>query len=171
MEEDDTPGRVSLRSFNLGDVEHFMTWAGDDHVTQFLAWDTYTSSDDARKFLESVAMPHPWFKAICLNGVPIGSLTLTQGSGLNCCRAELGYVLRKAHWGKGFTTQAVKLALVQGFKELEIERIEAHVYPENKASQKVLVKAGLVQEGLLRKYKLTKGIVHDCLIYSYLKTS
>ncbi|MCO5587950.1 hypothetical protein L7F22_041903 [Adiantum nelumboides] len=131
----------------------------------------HTSTDDGKKFLESVAIPHPWFKAICLNGVPIGSLTLTQGSGLDCCRAELGYVLRKAHWGKGFTTQAVKLALVQGFKELEIQRVEAFVYPENKASQKVLLKAGFVEEGLLRKYKFVKGTVRDYLVLSYLKSS
>ncbi|MCO5581169.1 hypothetical protein L7F22_035047 [Adiantum nelumboides] len=170
MQEVFTTGEVSLRSFELSDIEHFMTWAGDDNVTQHLAWDTYTSKDNGKKFLESMAIPHPWFKAICFNGVPIGSLTLTQGSGLDCCRAELGYVLQKAHWGKGLITQAVKLALMQGFKELEIQRVEAFVHPENKASQKVLLKAGFVQEGLLRKYKFIKGTVRDCLVFSYLKS-
>eukprot|EP00250_Pteridium_aquilinum_P005253 c15377_g1_i1 orf=112-624(+) len=166
-----TSGEVSLRSFHASDAEDFMSWAGDDDVTRFTMWDTYTSIDKAKDFLETVAIPSPWFKAICLDGVPIGSLSLNQGTGADCCRAELGYVLRKKHWGKGFTTEAVKLALVQGFKELDIERIEAFVFPDNKASQKVLQKAGFVQEAVLRKYRFAKGIVHDCLVFSYIKSS
>lgn len=169
--EENALGDVTLRDLHVSDVEEFMTWAGDDDVTGFTSWATYTSIEKAKEFIETVATPHPWFKAICLNGVPIGSLTLSQGNGVDCCRAELGYVLRKKHWGKGFTTQAVRLALVQAFKELDIERIEAFVHPENKASQKVLLKAGFVHEALLRKYRFVKGSFRDCIIFSYIKPS
>lgn len=153
----------------MTDVEYFMDWAGDDDVTRFTTWDSYTSLEVAKEFLRTVAIPHPWFKAICVDGVPIGSVTLNQGTGVNCCRAELGYVIGRKYWGKGFTTQAVKLALCLGFQELQIHRIEALVYPENKASQRVLEKVGFVQEATLRKYIYAKGKVRDCIMFGYVR--
>lgn len=167
--EERVSAEVTLRTFDVTDAEYFMNWAGDDDVTRFTTWDTYVSMEKAKEFITTVAIPHPWFKAICVNGIPIGSVTLSQGTSVNCCRAELGYVIGREHWGKGFTTQAVKLALFQGFEDLEIQRIEALVYPENKASQKVLEKAGFVQEAVLRKYLYVKGKVRDCVMFSYIK--
>lgn len=168
MEEHASP-KITLRKFSMSDAEYFMDWAGDDDVTRFTTWDTYVSIEKAKEFITTVAIPHPWFKAICVDGMPIGSLTLNQGTGVNCCRAELGYVIGKKYWGKGYTTKAVKLALSLGFDELKIHRIESVVYPENRASQRVLEKAGFVREAVLRKYIYAKGRVRDCIMFSYVK--
>ena len=158
--------RVSIRNFSRQDDAHFYVWASDPEVTKVMTWDTYMSRDEVLRFLTEVAEPHPWFKAICLDGIPIGSITLTPGKGLYACKAELGFVLARSHWGKGITTLAVKNALKAGFSELGVHRIEAFVDPENKPSQKVLIKAGLTCEGLLKKCILFKGSVRDRYIYS-----
>ena len=41
---------------------------------------------------------------------------------------------------------------------------------ENKASQRVLEKAGFLREGVLRKYTYLKGVVKDLVLYSFLST-
>jgi RimJ/RimL family protein N-acetyltransferase len=161
--------KISLRNLSSLDVDYFYTWAGDPEVAKTMTWEAYTSISEAEKFLNEIVVKHPWFKAICLDGKPVGSMTLTQGKGNLSCKAELGYVIAKDYWNKGIATAAVKQALKTGFIDLGIQRIEALVDPNNYASQKVLVKAGMEREGLLKKYMLFKGVLSDRYIYSITK--
>lgn len=157
---------IFLKPFTIHDLKDFMEWATDDLVTQHLTWNSYTNFKQAQDFFESVVSKHSWFKAISLNEKVIGSITLTQGSGIYACKAELGYVLARNYWGQGFATQAVKLAVIQGFNELSIKRIEAFVEPLNVASQKVLEKNNFFIEGFLKKHVLKKGVIKDHYIYA-----
>jgi [ribosomal protein S5]-alanine N-acetyltransferase len=63
----------------------------------------------------------------------------------------IGYTLDKSHNGKGYTTEAVRLLVDFGFKELKLHRIEAGVMPHNLGSIRVLEKAGFHKEGIARK--------------------
>lgn len=74
--------RMSLRNLNRDDLEPFYTWAGDPEVAKTMTWEAYTSKEDALKFLKEVAERHPWLKAICVDGIPVGSITLTLGKEL-----------------------------------------------------------------------------------------
>lgn len=56
---------------------------------------------------------------------------------------EVGYLLTRAHWGKGYTTEAAIASLKYGFTELKLDAIIGIVHPKNIASQKVLKKSGL----------------------------
>jgi [ribosomal protein S5]-alanine N-acetyltransferase len=161
--------KISFKKLSSEDLEYFYVWASDPEVTKSMTWEAYTSKSEAEKFLKEVAENHPWFKAICFEGIPVGSITLTPGKDCSSCKAELGYVLAKAYWGRGITTAAVKQAIEIGFKDLEIQRIEAFVDPENIASQKVLTKSGMNCEGLLKNYTIFKSCVRDRYIYSKIK--
>lgn len=157
---------VSLRPLRATDLDAFLTWAGDPEVTKSLRWDHYTDRRVAEKFLIEIAEKHPWFMAICVEGIPVGAITLDKGSGEDACRAELGYVLARAHWGKGIATEAVRLAIERGFSDLSIQRIEAFVDPDNMGSIRVLEKAGLTCEGLLQNYSLHRGRLRDRYLYA-----
>ncbi|CAN1167997.1 Uncharacterized N-acetyltransferase YoaA [Linum perenne] len=50
-------------------------------------------------------------------------------------------------------------------QELELDRVEGLVFLENKASQKVLEKAGFEKEGILKKYFFVKGQSIDIVVY------
>ncbi len=162
-------GIITLRPLRSTDVDAFLTWGSDPEVTQSLFWDPHTDREAAREFLKKVAEPHPWFMAICLDGEPVGAITLDKGSGRAGNRAELGYVLAKKHWGKGIVTQATRMALLRGFEDLGVERIEAWVDPENKGSIKVLESSDMKCEGLLKKYVVHRGQTKDRLIYAKTK--
>ena len=161
-------GHVQLRNFCLADLDDLYEWASDEEVTKFMTWEAFKSKEQLREYMVKVVIPHPWFKAVCLNGKPIGHVMLKQGTGIHSCRAEMGYAIARKYWSRGFTTQAVKAALKLGFIELPgLKRIEALVLPDNIASARVLEKAGFIKEVFLGKYVHLKGSVRDCLLFSY----
>ncbi len=161
---------VTLRKLDREDLKHFYVWASDPEVAKTKACEAITSLDEAEKFLIEVAEKHPYFKTICLDDLPIGSVTLLPVKEPRVCKAELGYVLSRAYWGKGIATRAVQMVLESGFEELGVNRIEAFVEPSNLASQKVLAKAGMTCEGLLKNHVFYKGSIRDRFIYSKSKT-
>ncbi|CAL9210416.1 unnamed protein product [Musa hybrid cultivar] len=162
---------ITLRRFDLSDLDDYMVWASDDRVTAFCRWDSYTDKEDLRRYMRETVLPHPWFRAICLGGRPIGALSVELGAGCDRCKGELGYVLATAHWGRGYATAAVKMAVRSVFQEVEgLERVEALVDVDNKGSQRVLEKAGFVREGVLRKSMVSKGRTRDLVMFSFIST-
>lgn len=165
------PSRISLRPFKLSDLDDFLLWASDDRVTRFLRWATITSREEALAYLEEVAIPHPWRRSICLDDRSIGYISIKPESGDDRCRARIGYALAAEYWGQGMATVALKMAVSKVFDEItDLVRLHALVELENKASQRVLEKAGFVKEGLLRKYGFCKGEIRDMFVYSFLST-
>ncbi|PON80029.1 FkbH domain containing protein [Parasponia andersonii] len=153
---------ISLRPLDLSDIDAFMVWATDKVVTRFCTWEPHTSKEEGMRFIMDKVIPHPWFRAICLDDTPIGAISVTANSGNDRCRGELGYVLGSKYWGKGIATKAVKMVAETIFKEWpHLERLEALVDVENVGSQRVLEKIGFQREGILRKYFLLKGRTRD----------
>jgi len=72
-------------------------------------------------------------------------------------KAEIGYWLAEAYWGRGITTEAVKLVVKYCFNRLKLRRLYAYVFPRNQASLRVLFKAGFKKEGLLKKNVVKNG--------------
>ncbi|GAB6109527.1 GNAT family N-acetyltransferase [Fusibacter bizertensis] len=81
-----------------------------------------------------------------------------------------GYTINRHYWGRGFATKYTKMVLDFLINEVEINRVQAFVMPENVSSQKVLEKCGFVKEGIIRQghFWKDKGIV-DLIMYSILK--
>ncbi|XP_031395276.1 uncharacterized protein LOC116206631 [Punica granatum] len=162
---------VTLRPLTLDDVDDMMVWASDGEVARFCSWEPYQSQDALADYVRNVVLPHPWIRAICLRGRPIGAISVTENTGGDRCRGELGYVLASRYWGKGIVTKAVELAVASVFRERpELERVEALVDVDNVASQRVLAKAGFTREGVLRKYCVLKGRTRDMVMFSLLST-
>ncbi|GLT99620.1 hypothetical protein SLE2022_170470 [Rubroshorea leprosula] len=168
---DEELAEISLRPLDLSDIDDFMVWTSDEKVARFCTWDPYTSKEEGMNFIKNVVIPHPWFRAICLNNRPIGAISVMAFSGTNKCRGELGYALGSKYWGKGIATQAVKLVVGSIFRDWpHLERLEALVVVENIGSQRVLEKAGFTREGVLRKYVVLKGRTRDLVMFSLLST-
>ena len=77
---------------------------------------------------------------------------------------ELGYVIHPAHHGKGYATEALRLAIRalfhRGFRE-----VTAGAFAENPASLRVMEKAGMVRLSKTDKIEY-RGKVHQCIYYS-----
>ncbi|KAL9232675.1 hypothetical protein vseg_007757 [Gypsophila vaccaria] len=162
---------LSLRQIDpVNDVDDFMVWACDEHVSQFCTWYPCTSKEQTIEYINDKVINHPYFKLICLNNRAIGYVLVTFNEGNDKCRAEIGYVLAARYWGRGIATWAVDMLVSMIFEErLELERVEAFVDVENIASHKVLEKVGFLREGVLRKHYIMKGRARDFVIFSLLR--
>ena len=77
---------------------------------------------------------------------------LVQGDAIPEGDIEIGYILKRSAWGKGYATEACRRLLRFAFEESPLEEIVATIDPENAASRHVLEKSGLRQFGLIRAY-------------------
>jgi RimJ/RimL family protein N-acetyltransferase len=80
-------------------------------------------------------------------------------------RGDMAYWLDPEHWGQGFTTEAARRIVRFGFESLGLHRIHAQCIRSNTASARVMEKAGLHYEALLRESALKDGIYVDVAVY------
>ena len=99
----------------------------------------------------------------------IGHIALYSIKRLPYSSGFVGYAMDEAYVGKGIVTEAVELIIHFAFEEVGLHRVEAYVAPENKASIRVLEKAGFQQEGLLRKLLYINGKWVDHYMYARLE--
>jgi ribosomal-protein-alanine N-acetyltransferase len=84
-------------------------------------------------------------------------------------RAEVAYVLARPYWGQGLMPEALRAVLAFGFERVGLNRIEATCEPANRRSARVLEKAGLRCEGLLRDYLFDTGAFLDLQLWAVLR--
>ncbi len=168
--------RLKLRRFNIDDAESmFDNWASDDEVTRFLTWPTHKTIDGSK-----------WFINFCLDGYKelsfynwaielkdthelIGNISVVDvieetGS------MELGWVIGRKYWGKGYMPEAAECVMDVLFGEVGANCIFAKHDVNNPKSGRVMQKIGMKFEGIIRQCnKNNQGIV-DCARYSILKS-
>lgn len=91
----------------------------------------------------------------------LGSVSLSNLVRFSFQSCFLGYKLDEKNQRRGYMTEAVCAVTDFAFGELGLHRVEANVMPRNKASLRVLEKAGYREEGLARKYLKINGVWED----------
>jgi RimJ/RimL family protein N-acetyltransferase len=98
----------------------------------------------------------------------VGTCTLASLSAEHR-RAEVGYALAHAAWGRGYLAEALPALLAFAFDTLGLHRIEADVDPRNAPSLRALERVGFRREGLLRERYHLAGEVQDAVVYGLLR--
>jgi len=83
--------------------------------------------------------------------------------------AVIGYCMHPKYRGRGITTKAVKLMTEYAFRKYKLKRISGWCRTFNKASARVLEKAGYTLEGIMRKNKFKDGKYLDDMIWAKVK--
>lgn len=65
--------------------------------------------------------------------------------------AEIGYWVGKPYWGNGYATEATRRLIEFCFSELQLNRVQASYFVGNRASRRVMEKAGMRYEATLRQ--------------------
>jgi len=149
--------RLLIRPFTLDDVEAMHVLYTDPEVMRFipapLSVDLEASQrrvqrhiDFQKKFGGAL-----WAVIEKESGLVIGDCGVFpfEGKGPDF---EIGYHLRRDRWGKGLATEAASACLQFGFTELKLPQIVAVTFPENLPSRRVLIKIGMIEEGMARAY-------------------
>jgi len=82
---------------------------------------------------------------------------------------EIGYGIIPGERGKGYGSEAVQIMVDYLFLSKDVARVQAVANVGNRASQRVLEKAGFVKEGTLRKVGRARGEPTDACIYGILR--
>ncbi|MCG8698501.1 MAG: GNAT family N-acetyltransferase [Bacteroidales bacterium] len=82
---------------------------------------------------------------------------------------EIFYKLNPKYWGKGYGTEISKHLIHVGFKDFDLQKVEAGVATENIRSIRVLEKSGMTREGLRRKILPIRGEWLDNYHYAIVK--
>ena len=167
--------RLILRPLSFADDAAIYAYASDPEVTKFVSFDTARSIEDTRIFLNTALENYskgidPASLAITLKkeNKLIGGIGWLNWSDLHK-RIEIGYVLARPEWNKGYVSEAVIAFIGYSFTNSDLIRIEARCVRENAASAKVMEKAGMSYEGTLRKHQFFKGEQCDMKIYSVIR--
>ena len=83
--------------------------------------------------------------------------------------AEIGYLLGRVHWGKGYSFEAMTAYIDLSFPTLNLRRLEATVDVRNVASNALLQPLGFTIEGVLRERWLAAGELQDSNLHALLK--
>jgi ribosomal-protein-alanine N-acetyltransferase len=167
--------RLFLRPIAMADAGSiYGTYARDPDVTRFLIWRPARTRDDIEAYIRSClnTLPHR-ARTYVLQGrkdsVIRGGLDLRQPERH---RLEFGYVLARPWWGQGLMTEALTEIVRWGLSQPTIFRISAVCDIDNVASARVMEKAGLMREGLLRRYLIHPAISsepRDCYSYAVVR--
>jgi RimJ/RimL family protein N-acetyltransferase len=153
--------RLRLRAFRLADAAAVQRLAGDRQVAEGTLLPHPYEGGTARAWIWDQALAYAAGNSIDFAIERTEDAVLAGAIGLEIDRAgacaKLGYWLGRAHWGRGYATEAVQAVLGYGFAVLELERIWAPRFRWNGASARVLEKAGLAQEGSRREYVAARG--------------
>lgn len=76
-----------------------------------------------------------------------GLLLLEEGP-----EVEIAYALRRRSWGHGYATEVARGVIEYGCGRLGLPRLVGLAYPANLASQRVLLKAGMIHRGRRQAY-------------------
>ncbi|MBI3975534.1 MAG: GNAT family N-acetyltransferase [Armatimonadetes bacterium] len=166
--------RLLLRKLILEDVPDVFAYASDPEVARFTTWEAHQTIDDSRRFLEWVAEQYVTFQVAPWGVVHKGGRRIIGTCGYmwwrpGHARAEIAYAIGRNYWNQGLTTEAVREVIRFGFERMRLNRIEARCMVENVASERVMQKAGMTFEGVLREQMYVKGRYDDLKLYSILK--
>ena len=165
--------RLILRKFTMDDVNDvFKNYGSDPNVTKYLSWKTHESIEDAKVSVEyfmSSYKDNGYHWAVVLKDINevIGDIKVhTIDKRNNIC--EIGYQYGSKFWGNGYATEALKIVIEFLFNECEFHLIEARHRSSNPASGKVMEKAGMTKDVVLknRRYNKYTDSYEDLVIYS-----
>ena len=165
--------KAELRKWSLADkkeLKELCNAVGRTYLSNRLP-NPYTE-DDADWWLNMVAKSEGidgTFRAVVLDGKVIGSISVERKADIYRLDGELGYMLLKDYWNRGLMSQAVGQVCEIAINELGLNRITANVFHPNLASQRILLKNGFIQEGVMRKAVIKGSNIYDILIYGLLK--
>lgn len=158
-----------LRAFKLEDVNDFYLYAKVDGVGQMAGWEPHTSIEESLEIIHEFIKNKNTF-AILKDNIVIGSIGIETYDEERypefneLLGVELGYVLSKEYWGKGYMVEAVKKVISYLFLNEGIDIILCGNFIENLQSKRVKEKCGfkayttticLTQTGLIKESEIS----------------
>ena len=167
-----TTARLHLRLPVLDDAPTlFARYTQDPEVARYMVWRPHTSVVEAERFLQRCAAVwadntgFPFVIERLADGLLLGMIEFR----VDDFKAEFGYVLARDAWGAGYMSEALTCLVDWVLAQPTIYRAAAFHDVDNPASGRVMAKAGMAYEGLLRRFSIHPNVSdapRDCHVYA-----
>ena len=152
----------------------FEQYAREPKVTKYLTWQPHKSIKETERYVYRCISV--WVNSSAFPYVLIRKEDTQLIGMIEICidkyKVDLGYVLAKSEWGKGFMSEALKVITNWALSQDAICRIWAVCDVENIASTKVMEKIGMEKKGKLSRWLIHPNISkepRDCYCYAMSK--
>ena len=139
--------RLALREFVPDDLDFLASMLADPDVSHH--YDRRFSREAADQWLQrQIERYHAdghglWLASEKVTGTPVGQVGLVMQTIEGQKRAEVGWLLAKPHWGKGYATEAGIAVRDAAFARWNYPEVIALIRPANTPSQRVAERIGM----------------------------
>ena len=150
MQETIGTERLKLRPFVEADLDAYAQMCADPETMRYIGVGATLSRSDAWRSM-AMFLGHwqlrgygMWAVEDKRTGTFLGRIGLHNPEGWP--ELEVGWLLDRAHWGRGLATEGGRAAMTFAFDRLNLERISSVIHPQNAASIRVAEKLGMRRE-------------------------
>ncbi|GGY20191.1 GNAT family N-acetyltransferase [Paludibacterium paludis] len=160
-----------LRQLALEDVADWYAYLRMPEVNEFTSWNLQ-SEKDLEPFVDSAKLFTPTSPIrLAIVDRKIGRLVGVIGfhtiSDVNRS-AEITYDLAPQYWGRGIGTEVCRTVTAWAHRTRGFLRIQGTTLETNARSESVLQRCGYQYEGLLRAYRMVRGVPGNFKMFSHL---
>jgi RimJ/RimL family protein N-acetyltransferase len=144
--------RLLLRMFRESDLDAYAEMCGDPEVMQYLGDGVPLTRAEAWRNM-AVVLGHWQLRGFGLWAVEERETGLLVGR-VGCWNPEgwpgfeIGWTLRRCFWGRGYATEAGRVALEQAFSACGQTHVISLIRPRNSGSIRVACRIGMRREGI-----------------------
>jgi len=163
--------RLVLQRLRYEDAEEiFYTYASKPEATVYMSWPTHQSIKETREYLShavkawTLGIDYSFGVRIKETNQYIGAFGVLNDAG----KLQFGYIFSPTHWGNGYATEVCQTMIPLLKSQPGVYRIGTFVDEENKASARVLIKSGLIEEARMPKWFrfINQGNApKDCILF------
>ena len=162
--------RLKLRSMKISDIPDIFEYSSNSECTKYVMFDKHKTFSDTAKFLANVYDENNSGTYMCwaiehvLDNKVIGTIDLILSEKYN--EIEIGYILNKNYWRKGYGKESVFAILKYCKDVLGLKSLLGVAFEVNQASRKLLESTGFVEFDVIENYhnkpllKSKKGIAY-----------
>lgn len=162
--------RLRLIKLGLSFIDDIYSYASDHEVTRYVSWPRHETKEFTLSYLQSAVENYSkgdyydW-GIVCKNDNRlIGTIGLINHDSRENS-FEIGYVLSKTHWNRGYASEAALRVIDFGLSELKASKIKGICHVDNAKSGHVMAKCGMRNIGQI-KYKMIRDDTPvDCRLY------
>jgi [ribosomal protein S5]-alanine N-acetyltransferase len=137
--------RLIIRSFKETDVKDVFEYLSEETVMEYI--EPIMTYEKIVSFIHNAGIKNKLVFAMVLKNINkvIGHLIFHKYANKNFY--EIGWIINKEYWNKGYAVEVSKKAIEYGFEELKIKKIIGETEEKNIKSIKTLEKVGMKKVG------------------------
>jgi len=160
------PHRINFMPFALSDVGEFFQIRGDEEAMRYWDWPADKTLAEtefvARGMLEDVSAGTAKIWTVRLSDATfVGVVDLSE---IVNGEADIGFMIRRDHWGKSYAFGACVLAIVNA-QAMKLRRLKARIHADNARSRKLLQRLGFLAAET-RDVEIRPGVTKRCEFFA-----